>query len=761
MSGTTCAVLKTSASIFVLSMALATANDALAGGLPSKGHFVAGHGSINKATESMTVKQSSTTGIVDWKGFNVGAKNSVTFDNGSGATLNRVTGGNLSRIAGSMNATGSLYLMNSRGVVVSNTGKIVTGGNFFATSANVSTDAFGDGSKLRLRNAKAAVINHGTISAGGDARLVGGEAINTGTIKAARVNLRAENGEAVAGGNITATGSASESPRVIVISTKGKTDVTGNLTAQTANGGAGTIETSGRKLDIAGTIDAGTGGHWRIDPVDLKVGAKAATSIDKALDAGTNVKLQTTRKAAMGAGQTHKGAGNIAIDSALSWNTGASLTVDAYHSINVKNLVKAAGGGNVNLNTKKGTLLFSGGELTFANPGSSQLQINGAQYTLVDSLSALIDDLGANPSGNFALSGNTSGAGATYSGSLVNAKFSGSFEGLGHKIGHLTISAKNKSNVGLFREIGAQGSVDNLRLKNVAIVGAGAGVDVGGIAGTSHGRLFGDHVNGQVRAGVNGRAGGLVGLLAKGATISQSTSGALVADSQTGAKLGGIAGAAAANSNIMNVSASGAVNGADGADLGGLVGFSNGATLSDSYATGAVTDTSGGNVGGLVGDNAGLIDASYATGAVRGEGSAQVGGLVGTNSGQIRNAYAKGDVTGGSLTDVGGFAGSNSGTVSTSYSTGEVTGQTNGLVGGFVGDDTSKAGITSSYWDTSSSGISKKHGAGNVSSDSGISGITTARLASALPAGFSSAVWKQSASINGGMPYLIALSSSY
>ncbi|MGA9796677.1 MAG: hypothetical protein WBQ17_14215, partial [Rhizomicrobium sp.] len=90
-----------SASALASVLALATMG-AQAGGLPHGGHFIAGHGTLNKANQSLTVKQSSTTGIIDWNRFSVGAKNGVTFDNGSGATLNRVTGGNLSRIAGSL-----------------------------------------------------------------------------------------------------------------------------------------------------------------------------------------------------------------------------------------------------------------------------------------------------------------------------------------------------------------------------------------------------------------------------------------------------------------------------------------------------------------------------------------------------------------------------------------------------------------------------------------------------------------------------------
>src|SRR5580698_16008 len=137
-------LLSASALASVLSVATVSAS---AGALPGSGHYVAGKGEIGKAGQSLTVKQSSTTGIIDWNSFSIGSKNSVSFNNGSGATLNRVTGGNLSTIAGSLHVTGSLYLMNSQGVIVTGTGKVVTGGNFVATSGGMSNTAFDNGDR--------------------------------------------------------------------------------------------------------------------------------------------------------------------------------------------------------------------------------------------------------------------------------------------------------------------------------------------------------------------------------------------------------------------------------------------------------------------------------------------------------------------------------------------------------------------------------------------------------------------------------------
>ena len=117
-----------------------------------------------------------------------------------------------------------------------------------------------------------------------------------------------------------------------------------------------------------------------------------------------------------------------------------------------------------------------------------------------------------------------------------------------------------------------------------------------------------------------------------------------------------------------------------------------------------VNITGYGAVGGLVGWNEeGTVSNSYSTGSVT--GNEDVGGLVGWNAGTVSNSYSTGSVTG--EWDVGGLVGGNMGTVSNSYSTGSVTG--NDYVGGLVGIN--EAGtVSSSFWDTETSGQATSDG---------------------------------------------------
>ncbi|HUW45112.1 MAG TPA: GLUG motif-containing protein [Dehalococcoidia bacterium] len=104
--------------------------------------------------------------------------------------------------------------------------------------------------------------------------------------------------------------------------------------------------------------------------------------------------------------------------------------------------------------------------------------------------------------------------------------------------------------------------------------------------------------------------------------------------------------------------------------VGGLVGFNDFSTVSNSHSSGNVIGDW--NVGGLVGQNTGAVSNSYATGSVTGNN--RVGGLVGFNHfGTVNNSYSTSSVTGSNWT--GGLVGENRGTVSNSFWDTETSGQ--------------------------------------------------------------------------------------
>jgi filamentous hemagglutinin family protein len=706
--------LKSGASLAAVSIWLVFAGGAVAGGLPTGGQVQYGKGKISEAGASLTVKQSSTFGIVTWKSFSIGKANSVQFNNGSGATLNQVTGSSLSTIAGNLHATGSVFLMNSQGVIISGTGKIVTGGSFVATSgiggfpqgSTPSTDA-----NLNVYDANKKVVNEGSIvSKDGDAILIGntaentgsisakkgvagviaangatirsstdsqpvtlisgtGNATNSGTLTGSSVALEAEKGGSYAdvAGKIHATGAKGQNAEIWVVSASGRTEVESPLVADYQNGLAATITTSGKTVALGGTIDAGKHGQWMwsVASGPVTVNAAFAQSINSALANGTSVDLDNV--------PSQKG--NIIVAAPLSWSTGATLTLDSYGEVVIKAPISVTGGGKVSLTTalepdSGGTLyllpLENGASIDFGSQNhGGALTINGTAFTLLYNMQD-VQNINNNLSGDYALAAplnaqttaswiplGTDGAGNILNGGLG---YDGTFEGLGNTISHFSIDRPNTLDTGLFGY--SNGVIRDVGMIDENVTGSGA---VGGIAGFSR----------------------------------------FVIQSYT----------------------TGTVTGS-GNEVGGISGENTG-TVSDSYSTAAVTGRDA--VGGLVGDSAYLIENSYATGNVRGaadptlplNGAGGVGGLVGFNADAIEDSYATGTVSGGSSN--GGLVGSN-----------------------LVPPSSPVPVTTDSYWDTQTSGLSSSYGG---------TGLTTAQLESGLPRGFSSVNW----SIEAGksLPYLI------
>ena len=133
--------------------------------LPSGATVTQGTATVSQTgSNSLLIDQTSGSAIINWDSFSIGAGGITHFNNGAGATLNRVTGNLPSQIDGSLTATGSLYLINPAGMVVGTGGMVATGGTFAASTHDVSDADFLDGGDTVFSgNSKAGIINHGTI----------------------------------------------------------------------------------------------------------------------------------------------------------------------------------------------------------------------------------------------------------------------------------------------------------------------------------------------------------------------------------------------------------------------------------------------------------------------------------------------------------------------------------------------------------------------------------------------------------------------
>jgi hypothetical protein len=336
-----------------------------------------------------------------------------------------------------------------------------------------------------------------------------------------------------------------------------------------------------------------------------------------------------------------------------------------------------------------------------------------------------------------------SGAGFSPIGNNSIADFTGTYNGKGHTISGLFISASDSSQVGMFGDA-ANDTLENIDLVNESVTG---GSEVGGLVGLSNTSLIDScSTTGIVTGGSGGYVGGLIGY-----NDSSSINGCSSADTvndATGQDVGGLAGTSQLGSTFTNCSATGNVTA--NSIAGGLVGYNTPrSTISECYATGNVTVSSSGEAaGGLVGYNYQdcPINKSYSTGTVTG-GGYDTGGLIGYNytNCTITNCYSTGSVSGS--WEVGGLIGYNYSPVSYCYSTGAVSG-TN-YVGGLIGFNTSST-VTGGLWDTGTSGQSTS-AAGTPESDSAMKVEATF-----TNAGWDfTSTWAINSGVNGGYPYLM------
>ncbi len=426
-------------------------------------------------------------------------------------------------------------------------------------------------------------------------------------------------------------------------------------------------------------------------------GICSPTAMDAVLNVGDLENLLATGNVRVTTTGTTVQADNIEVEAELSWSSDSTLTFDAYDSISIGKPVSVAGPGGLTLATSDGgtggTLAFVGrGHVAFRNL-SSVLTINGAPYTLVDSVGSLASAISESPGGNYALASDYDASrDGTYPTSPIGTTFTGVFEGLGNRIENLAIKDDHQESAALFGE--SSGTIRDVGVVNVSITSLSTDTQavVAGLVAENRG------------------------------TVTQSYStGAVTSDARN-----------------------------DGPSGGGLVG-SNDGSISLSYSTATVTGNE--YEGGLSAENWGGVTESFATGNASG---GLVGGLIGYNGAAVAESYAAGYVFGQISSNAGGLVGYNAtdATIGESYATGKVSGE---WKGGLIGYDYSSPGSNSDcYWDTTTSHIPVGQGAGHPLNDPGIAGFTSKQLRAKLPKGFDHKFWAEKDGINRGFPYLLA-----
>jgi len=151
-------------------------------GNPNGANVVVGDVNIGGVgTDHVIIDNNSDRAIVDWNDFSIGLGETTTINQvtNDAAILNRVTGGNVTEIYGTLESNGQVFLINESGILIGASGVVETNG-FVASTLDVSnSDFLGAGDMLFSQGVDAGggIEVHGKIRSisGGDIFLLSRE----------------------------------------------------------------------------------------------------------------------------------------------------------------------------------------------------------------------------------------------------------------------------------------------------------------------------------------------------------------------------------------------------------------------------------------------------------------------------------------------------------------------------------------------------------------------------------------------------------
>jgi filamentous hemagglutinin family protein len=320
---------------------------AAAGG-PEGGVVVRGAARIVASARETAVRQTSRRAVIDWRRFDVDQGHAVVFDQPGrrAATLNRVTGGGASVIAGSIRAPGTVVIENEAGVLFTPTGRVEAGG-LVATSQAADAARFQESGTLALQGGgrAARVVNQGRITVGeaGLAALVGRDVENAGAIVAergtvalaggtratldlsgdgmVRIAVQGDAGVVANPGRIVAGRvllTAGEAARTL----DGAINTSGVIRAGSSAGRGGRIELVGRGgagVRVSGTLDAS--GRARGGAIDVT--GRAVT-----IATGADIAARGAEGGEIRIGGGRSGRGELRRAERLTVERGASIAAD-------------------------------------------------------------------------------------------------------------------------------------------------------------------------------------------------------------------------------------------------------------------------------------------------------------------------------------------------------------------------------------------------------------------------------------------------
>ena len=231
--------------------------------------------------------------------------------------------------------------------------------------------------------------------------------------------------------------------------------------------------------------------------------------------------------------------------------------------------------------------------------------------------------------------------------------FSGTFDGGGHKITGLNITADG-SVMGFFRYLTEDARMENLHLSG-NVLPQGSKNTIGALAGSNAGKISGCSFSGQVSG--NDNIGGLVGVnLVSGIVENSAAAGSVDGNHFVGGLVGANYGVIRNSVNEADINTTpqqnqvsisditletliGSENAATVTDIGGIAGNSSGVIRNSKNRGDVGYKHMGYNIGGIAGSQSGLITGCDNYGAV--SGRKEVGGIVGHLEPGIRMDFSE------------------------------------------------------------------------------------------------------------------------
>ncbi|MDD5285155.1 MAG: filamentous hemagglutinin N-terminal domain-containing protein, partial [Desulfuromonadaceae bacterium] len=728
------------AASFMLVCFLPTASLAL----PALPQVINGAANISTSGNAMTVTNSAGA-IINWQSFSIGQNESARFiqPSAASAVLNRITGGDPSKILGVLQSNGKVLLINPNGILFGQNARVDVGG-LIASTLNITNQDFLAGRyNFRAGAAAGKIENQGTIatSGGGEIYLIATDVTNSGVITA-------PNGDILlaAGKEVMLVDKNNPEIAMVVTAPEHQSINLGTLVADAGRIGmyGGIVRQKGRISADSAVMDA-RGRIFLKATKEITAEAGSATTASGGtikvlgdMESGTvrlSGRLDASALNGGDGGFIETSAARVKVDDSARITTLAPYGKSGTWLIDPVDYTIAATGGDITGAALSSNLV--GGNITILSSSGTQggtagdLNVNDAVTWSANTLTlTAARDININAvmtaSGTSVLALNpatANGADSAVPGGLVkvglnSSGFSGRVDFPGRAgTGFLTIGGAGYY---VINSLGVEGDATTTTLQGMKNnrtdkYALGSNINASSTSVWNGGAGF--EPVGNSPYAFSGAFDGL-GHTISGLTINRPTTDYV-----------GLFGWYVGANSIRNVGLVGSsVIGNN--NVGSLVGSLSSGTISNSFNAGNVNlSASNQNIGGLVGYNNGTIINSYNSGNVSaGAGSQYLGGVAGyMDGGTISGSYNSGSVTGGdNAIYLGGLLGYiNGGTVSSSYNTGSITGQNYvSYVGGITGYN--RGNINYSYNSGSvASGIYASYVGGLVGQNNMFSTIST------------------------------------